>query len=318
MYAAQVTNFGKPPVYTEVPALPAPSTSQIQLKVLTSGLHQVVRSRASGQHYSAKSAALPMTVGIDGVGEEVSPSTLSGTGNKFYFATFGAGAGGSMAGSVNVDRKSCVPLPEGADDVAIAALVNPALSSWMSFTKRADNLRQGFTVLIVGATSASGKLAITLARALGAGKVIGAARNKAAMEELGLNEMIVTNSDDPEATDFSKLGDVDLILDYVYGSLTAHLLSSLKSKVPTQYVHIGGLSGELDLSLPGAVLRSNNLTIRGSGPGSYGLAEAVGEMPRLLEELKGFGREGIRIAKLEDVEKEWENREGGKRVVFVP
>lgn len=304
---ALVTSWSNPPSYTTT-TLPTPTPTQLRLRVLATGLHTVVRSRASGKHYS--SGALPHIPGIDGIGE-------SSDGKRYYFTTFAPGAGGSFASAINVEARRCIEIPEGMDDVQTAALVNPALSSWMAMKTRAKDLPEGFSVLVLGATSASGKLAIELARALGAKKVIGAARNAAALAQLGLDETIVVNENDPSKTDFSTLGPVDLILDYIYGPLTAHLLSCIKTERPVQYVHIGGLSGQ-DLVLPGAVLRSKDITIRGSGPGAWGLGDAMRVLPEMLQALKGIPKQPVREVDLADVETEWTRGGSGERVVFVP
>jgi NADPH:quinone reductase-like Zn-dependent oxidoreductase len=184
---------------------------------------------------------------------------------------------------------------------------------------RTTNLPTDFTVLILGATSASGRLAIPLARANGAQTVIGAARSASALSALGLDNSLVV-AEDAGSTDFSSLQgvEIDLILDYINGPLPAALLSSHKQRKPLQYVHIGTLSGQ-DMALPGAVLRSNDLTIRGSGPGAWSLADAAKELPAMLEALVAVEEQKVRVVKLEDVEVEWErNAEGGERLVFVP
>jgi len=85
MHAALVTKFGQPPVYTEIPKPEPPlaSSDLVHIKVLYAGVHQVVRSRASGQHYSVKSSPdqpVHLVPGIDGVG------TIS-TGEYVYFIT---------------------------------------------------------------------------------------------------------------------------------------------------------------------------------------------------------------------------------------
>ena len=308
MHAAVVSTYGKPPAYTAVPDLPAPTSSQLQLKVLATGLHNIVRSRASGNHYS--SPPLPQIPGIDGIG-------ATSDGARYYFNAFRTG--GSFASHINVEKNSAIPMPEGLDTVQTAALVNPATSSWMAMKARTTNLPANFTVLILGATSASGRLAIPLARANGAAHVIGAARSEAALATLGLDSSLVV-TDDAGKTDFSLLDgvEIDLILDYINGPLPTALLSTHKQRKPLQYVHIGTLSGQ-EMALPGAVLRSNNLTIRGSGPGAWSLAEAAQEMPALLQALGAVGEQKVRVAKLEDVEGEWDRKvEGEGRVVFVP
>ncbi len=55
---------------------------------------------------------------------------------------------------------------------------NPGMSSWAAFTERA-RLKPGETVLVNGATGASGRLAVQIARHLGAGRVIATGRNSA-------------------------------------------------------------------------------------------------------------------------------------------
>jgi NADPH:quinone reductase-like Zn-dependent oxidoreductase len=201
------------------------------------------------------------------------------------------------------------------DSVQASALLNPAMSSWMALRTRTTNLPSTFTALVMGATSASGSIAISLARSLGAGKVVGVARNLATLETLDLDEKIVLQ-DPVEKTDFSKLGNVDVVLDYLYGEPALHLLKQLKSGVPVQYVHIGGLAG-LTLELPGAVLRSKDITIRGAGPGSWSMHHSTKEIPGLLEALKGMKKQSVRVVKLEDVEKVWDEK-NGDRMVFVP
>jgi NADPH:quinone reductase-like Zn-dependent oxidoreductase len=308
MHAAIVSAFGKPPTYSAIPTLAPPTPSQLQLRILATGLHNVVRSRARGAHYS--SPPLPQIPGTDGIG-------VASDGTRYYFNAFRTG--GSFASHINVERGGAVAMPKDLDTYQAAALVNPATSSWMSMKTRAANLPSKFTVLILGATSASGRLAIPLARALGAAHIIGAARNASTMSTLGLDSSLVV-AEDPSATDFSSLKgkEIDLILDYVNGSLPAALLSTHKQSKPLQFVHIGTLSGQ-DMVLPGAALRSNDLTIRGSGPGAWSFADAAKELPEMLEALATVGEQNVRVVKLEDVEEEWERKvEGEGRVVFAP
>ncbi|MCJ1394366.1 hypothetical protein MMC18_007244 [Xylographa bjoerkii] len=305
MHAAQVLEWGHAPQYTSVPSPAPPSDpSLLQLKVLATGLHRVVRSRASGKHYS--STTLPHAVGIDGVG-------LTPDGREVYFSSFASG-GGSFSDMVTVPAEDTAPVPPNADRIKIAALVNPGLSSWMALRCRCENLPAAFTVLIMGVTSASGRLAVKVARALGAGRVVGVARDVGAMEALGLDGMVQLKG--PGETEWGAVGGVDVVLDYVYGPPAVEFLKTLKRGRRVQYVHIGSLSGELEIMLPGAVLRSTDLTIRGSGQGSFGGRELRREASGLVEAIGKFGEEKVRVCELKDVEKVW--AESGERVVFVP
>ncbi|KXT04819.1 hypothetical protein AC578_9717 [Pseudocercospora eumusae] len=305
MYQAQIQSWGSNPECIQVPDLPQPGPEEVHIKVLAVGVHRVVRSRASGRHYS--SGQLPHVPGVDGIG------TITSTHQKCYFFSMTSPI---MSEYLNLPKTSVFPLPDDTDPVHFAASVNPAMSSWMAFKGRTSGLQEGFTCLVLGATSASGRMAIPLARALGAGKVIGAARNREALNSLGLNQTIVIQ-DEAENTDFSNLDDVDVVIDYVYGGLAAHLLRSLKTPKPVQYVHVGALSGEMELGVPGEILRAKDLTIRGSGPGAWDMKGFAKTLPELLEAVPKVSKQATKVVSFVDIEKEWDHK-GPERLVFVP
>ncbi|KAF1355340.1 hypothetical protein BDV97DRAFT_366495 [Delphinella strobiligena] len=307
MYTASVSEWGHAPEYieTETPCRPRADSGNVQVKVLAAGLHRLVQSRAAGTHYS--SGNLPHIPGTDGVG-------TTQDGRLVYFSTFKTG--GSFSEVVNVPKQAVTLIPEGVDPYQVAAFANPAFSSWMALKQRTHTLPPGFSVLIMGATSASGAIAISLARALGASKIIGSARDVTSLSTLALDEIIPLQPNAQE-TDFSKATDVNVILDYVYGPPTEHLLRCVAFSRPVQYVHIGSLSGVLDISLPGSVLRSKNLTIRGSGPGSWSHVALGEELPKLLESFRTteFGK--LRRVPLSQVGEAWSTK-GAERIVFTP
>jgi len=308
MHSALVTTWGQPPAYTPVPAPPAPSDDEEQITLLAAGVHQVVRSRAAGKHYS--SGPLPHVPGVDGVGE-------TQDGRKVYFTTFNTG--GSLAELVNVHTSEVFPLPADADAAVIAGMVNPAMSSWLAVKTRLDRpLRPGFVAVIMGATSASGALAASLMKRLGASKVVGVARSLAKLERLPALDERVVLAEDPAATDFSKLGDVDVVLDYIYGPASVRLLAQLSSKVPTTLIEIGTLGGAQEMAVPASLLRSKDITIRGSGPGSWSMADQKQALPELLDALCQIEGLAVRIEKLVNVEKVWLEKDDGGRLVFVP
>ena len=209
MHAAQVLHFGDPPQYVEIPNEEAPEQEYVQIKVLAVGFHGLVRSRAMGKHYSAKT--VPHTLGTDGVGEIVCGPDA---GKKAYFNALGINK--SFQDVVNVNKKDAYLLAEGVDPVQVAALANPAMSSWMAIRRRTVLLPKTFTALIIGVTSASGRVATALLRHQGAKKIIGLARNEAAMKSLNLDATI-TLKDPAEKTDFGDLSGIDVILDYLDG-----------------------------------------------------------------------------------------------------
>lgn len=303
MRAAQVTAWDQPPKFISLPD-PTPEPDEHLIKILATGLHQVVRSRAAGRHYTV--TTLPHAPGIDGVG------TLP-DGKTVYFSCFGPG--GSFAEYITRSGAMIRPLPKGLDPVQAAALVNPAMSSWMALKARCENLPPDFKILIMGATSASGRLAVSLARHLGASKVFGSGRNEESLKEVGLDGFVVLK-DDPNDTDWSALGHVDIILDYVYGAQAARLLTQINSKGRVQYVHVGSLGG-MEMSLPGLALRGKDLVIRGSGPGAWSMGDMAKEIAGLLEALVSVENQKVDVMKLEDIETAW-NKKGEGRKVFIP
>jgi NADPH:quinone reductase-like Zn-dependent oxidoreductase len=160
-------------------------------------------------------------------------------------------------------------------------------------------------VLVMGATTTSGRVAASVARILGAGKVIGAARRVEGLESAGFDG-VVQLKDSVEETDFSTVAEVDLVLDYIYGPAVVQLIKALKPMRPVQYVQIGTLGGA-NVDLPGDLLRSKDVTIRGSAPGSYSMEVLAQEMPKMLASLKDVPKQDFKVVKLEDIEAEWKD-----------
>ena len=309
MHGTKVTEWGSAPTHCELPTPPPPSPNETQITLLAAGIHQVVRTRAAGKHYTA--TTLPHIPGCDGVG-------TTPDGKLVYIGALIAA--GTFAEVINVPNNQIFPLPGGADPIKVAAWTNPGLSSWMAVSARCENLPSGFSVLVMGVTSASGRTAVGLAKALGAGRVVGVARNAETMRSIeGVDETIVLR-DPVSETDFSKIGHVDVVLDYLYGAPTEQLwqgMAKWQKGKRVQYVQVGGLAGN-EMRLPPSVLRSVDLVIRGSGPGSWSMQDLVKTTPKLLEAVVKLDTAEVRVEKLQDIEKAWDVKEDGKRIVFVP
>jgi len=88
-----------------------------------------------------------------------------------------------MADRTVVRRAQCFSVPEDVDDDTAAAIPNPGVSAWLSL-KHSAKLASGETVLILGATGVTGKLAMQIAKILGAGRVVAAGRNEQVLSTL--------------------------------------------------------------------------------------------------------------------------------------
>ena len=319
MHAALVTSFDRPPQYAEVSDPEATSADELLVEVRASGLHPRVRSGASGAHY-ASSTALPLIPGVDGTG-------VLGGGQRVYFAALDS-AHGAMADLTVIRRRAYIPLPDGADDVTVAAAVNPAMSSWVPLRRRAA-LQPGQRVLVLGATGSAGQMAVQIAKRLGAGWVAAAGRDPerlAALPALGADGIIsLVGSDAGIAAEVQKnAADTDVVIDYLWGApaeriLPAMLAARSDPSQPLTWVHIGAMGGP-EASVPSVALRSHNLTILGSGQGAVSTADFVREIAALIDEIAaGALMIDALPVPLSDVEAVWNSPESHThRVVFQP
>jgi zinc-binding dehydrogenase len=145
------------------------------------------------------------------------------------------------------------------------------MSSWVALRRRID-FRAGQDVLVLGPTGNAGRMAIQVARRLGADRVIAAGRDTArlaALTDLGATGIVPLD-------DLERLGevaaDVDVVLDYVWGAPTAGAMAAVVTHrrdpgAPLAWVEIGSVAGPT-ATIPSAALRAARLQIVGSGQGS--------------------------------------------------
>jgi NADPH:quinone reductase-like Zn-dependent oxidoreductase len=207
MHAAIVNTWGAAPVFSPL-SLPEPTPTQYRIKVVAAAVHNLVRSRAAGQHFSVAGKNPPHIPGTDGVG------TLP-SGELVYFNALSA-ATGSLAEAINVEKRDVQILPEGAKAEDVAVLVNPAMSSWMALAARA-NIQPGsdFKVAIVGATGVSGQTAVQVSKAMGATSIVAIGKAGAKLDKATSLGATHTAELKGEETDWSATADVDVVLDYL-------------------------------------------------------------------------------------------------------
>lgn len=293
----------------DIPDLPPPSPTQLQLKMLAAAVPRVVKARALGKHPSAFSSPLPYDPSVDGVALDET------TGEKYYLTRLAAPL---FAERVNVEKTQLVKLDKGCDPVGIAALANPAMSSWLALNCRVVGGVKGRTVVILGATSASGRAAAVVARGLGAKKVVGVSRDEEMLKGVkGLDERVVSQS--PLSLPAS-VGPVHVVLDYVGGPIAVEAMraAEVEEGENLQYVQVGGLAGEEELVLPMRLLNVKAIRVMASGIGSVSKGELVREIPGLVEVLGGMEVPfGVEAVPMEEVERVWEGV-GDKRLVLIP
>jgi NADPH:quinone reductase-like Zn-dependent oxidoreductase len=319
MNAAVVRSFDHPPRY-ETYDLPEPAGPDDALvEVLAVGLHPRVRSGASGRHYS-NSGTLPIIPGIDGVGRFAN-------GKRVYFVV-PDDTWGSMAERAVVDLRRTVPLPENVDVTKVAAAMNPAMSAWVVLRRRVP-LQPGQSVLVLGATGNAGGMAVQVAKRLGAGRVVGAGRNRArlaGLAALGADEVVGLVDDAAVTAErlANAAAEVDIVLDYLWGEpATVAIMALLKARADRSramdWVQIGAVAGPT-VELPSVALRSANLRLQGNGQGAVSPEAYLAELPSLIEEIgSGTIEINVRPRPLADVEATWIAPEvPGLRTVIIP
>ncbi|KAI8072341.1 hypothetical protein BC940DRAFT_292362 [Gongronella butleri] len=325
--AAAVTTLGAAPKCIDL-TLGAPLAGQVQINVVASAVHQLVKARASGKHYSASEAAvLPMVVGVDGCGYRVDD------GAPVYYITFmDKQSTGAMAARINVAQHAVLPVPPQADLKRIAALVNPAMSSWLALRTRAGPaaVQPGARVLIVGATGASGQLAIQIARALGAAQIVGVARNAQLLQSLtkageGLDAAVALPTDTAGEEAFTKelakhTTHTDVVLDYLSARPAELCIQTLiaareNKQQRLDWIQIGSMAGP-NITVPAMALRSANFYLSGSGIGSISPQEMKKEVVGLID-LIAQGKLTHKIVErdVSQVEQAWDAEHDGRLVI---
>jgi NADPH:quinone reductase-like Zn-dependent oxidoreductase len=318
MNAAVLHALGKAPRFEQFPE-PVPAEGEVVVKVCAAALKPVDKQMAAGTHY-ASFRELPAVCGIDGVGYLDDGSRVFFGGPRRPY--------GAMAERTVVRHVQCFAVPEGLSDDIAAALPNPGVSAWLTLKERAK-LSPSETVLILGATGVTGKLAVQIAKILGAGRVIAAGRNEKTLNsllELGADATMQLEKSGEDLTKaFAReAGDkgFQVVIDYLWGPPTEALLAALTRNEfaaigsETRLVQVGESAGAA-ISLPAAVLRSIPLTIMGSAgiPAPEILMDA-------LQQVLAYGASGkLRIdterVPLADIESTWQ-REGRSRLVIIP
>ena len=319
MHAAVLHVLGKPPRFEEFPE-PAAGEGEVLLQVHAAALKPVDKQLASGKHF-ASPRELPVVCGADGVGRlEDGTRVFFGGPRRPY---------GAMAERTVVRRSQCFSVPEALDDVTAAAIPNPGVSAWLSL-KRSAKLTAGETVLILGATGVTGKLAVQIAKILGAGRVVAAGRNEQALNalcELGADATIRLDMPDEELIEAFRREagqkGFDVIIDYLWGHPTEVLLSALTREEfevagsVSRLVEVGESAGPA-ITLPAAVLRSTALTILGTAgiPSWDVLTQAFQQVTNRAA--RGELRIETEPVPLAEIEEAWERDAQGRRLVVIP
>ena len=319
MKAAVLHEVGGVPRYEDFPD-PVAGEDEVIIEVLAVAVENVDKLIAAGDHYASKKfvARLPAIPAFDGIGT-LPDGTLVGFGDPRL-------PYGALAERTVVSAKAFAAIAEGVDP-AVATVLGTAITG-MSI-KTAANFVPGETVLVQGATGVAGRLAVKVARLLGAGRIVATGRDDHQLREvrdIGADTVINTAvSDEALAQAFTDArGDgYDIVLDYLWGRPTEILLRSLVPESfafpkPTRVIQVGESAGP-GLSVAAASLRTSGVEIYGAAKGLN--PETMGDVYGQVVKWAQSGELTFDLEKvpLSDIEAAWQRTDlRGKRLVVVP
>lgn len=209
MRAAIVEALNTVPYVTDVPRHEdVPGTHRI--KVLYAGLQPTDVLRVRGIY---KNPPFPHIVGGEGVG-------LLADGRRVYFA-HSVPTSGAFCEETIVLHEEVWPIRDDADAAQVIALGLAGIGALIPLEEA--QIRPGERVLILGATGPVGQIGCLVARQLGAGVIVGAARDGgrlAAMRAKGLiDEMVQLGAGDDDAALREQAGELgyNVVLDPLFG-----------------------------------------------------------------------------------------------------
>ena len=318
MKAAVVHEIGGVPRYEDF-ANPVPDKGEVLIDVKAVAVENLDREIIAGRHFSAGTftRALPAIPCFDGVGALPDGTLVGFSGAKPPY--------GALAERVVVPETYISPAPEGVDP-AVAVVLSSAVTGFA--IRSAAGFKPGESVLVQGATGVAGRLAVQVARKLGAGRIVATGRRKEALREvvqLGADATIDTAVPDGElVAAFAREAQdgYDVVLDFLWGRPTELLLRALTPDEvhfaePVRLVQVGASAGET-LTLAAASLRT-------SGVGLYGATRGLTPqfMADAYQQAVNWARAGelvfsIERAPLSQIEAAWTRTDlSGKRLVIL-
>lgn len=253
MLAAVISGKGALPVLQDF-AEPTPQDGAVLITVDTAGLGgwDVLGAYRLGVQY-------PCVIRGEGVGR-------AEDGRRVYFGERSVAPWGAWGEKTLVPAAEAWDVPDDVDDRT--AITMGIAGTGILVPLEAAKIQLGESVLILGATGVLGQIGLQLARSLGAGRVVAAARNQESLDRLmkrGLADAAVAmgGRDDVENLKLASGGEgFDVVLDLVFGQ---PFLAAVKAtKWGARLITIGTGAGRVvELNIGDLLFRT--LTCIGTG-----------------------------------------------------
>jgi NADPH:quinone reductase len=310
--AALIRELGRLPEVGERPD-PEAGDGEVVLEVLAAPLNPLDVAVGAGRFYGGH-PPLPYVPGCEAVGR---------VGGRIVWV-FGGGLGlrrdGCMTERVAVPEDLLVDVPEGADPALAGALGIAGLAGWIPVASRAP-VREGETVLVLGATGTAGRIAVQAARLFGAGRIVAAGRDPTALaraEELGADATVRIDEAGDLAAALREASGGDgpnLVVDALWGEPAA---AAVEAAAPgARIVHLGQSAGPT-ATFTSAAVRGKQLDILGHSNFAIARDELARQYRALVERaLVGEIEVDVESVPIADVDDAWRRQAEGPRLKLV-
>ena len=314
MRAGIVRELGALPQAGEAPE-PSPADGEALVEVLATPLNPIDIAVGAGRFYGGP-PPLPFVPGCECVGRLESGELVWAHGGGL-----GTKRDGGLAERLAAPREALVPVPDGVSPALAGAVGIAGLAGWLPLVWRAP-VREGETVLVLGATGTVGLVAVQAAKMLGAGHVVAAGRSEERLRraaDVGADATVRIGGDDDAAAFREACGGVgpNLVVDPLWGKPLAAAADAAARGA--RLVNIGQSAGP-DSTLRSASVRGKQLEILGYS--NYAVPHDVLEREyRDLTARAASGEVRVEIEEFafEDLDEAWRRQsEGaGAKVVVV-
>ena len=219
MRAIQITEFGGPEVLqlADVPE-PVAADGQLLIDVSRAGINYADTHQAENSYLSE--TTLPVIPGGEVVG-----TTADGRRVVALLAS------GGYAERAVASEYTSYDVPDDIDDVTALAMIVQGATAWL-LLRRSTHMAAGESVVVHAAAGGVGSIAVQLAKAWGAGRVIATASSEEKRQlalSLGADVAIDSRADDMTAAIREANGGkrVDVILDMTGGRITDESVNAL-------------------------------------------------------------------------------------------
>jgi NADPH2:quinone reductase len=317
MRAAVVTELGRPPELGDVPE-PEPGDGEVLLEVAASSLNPIDIAVGAGRFYGGHPPT-PYVAGAEAVGR------VPGDRGLVWAAGGGIGVAraGALAERAAVPEQSLTPVPAGAEPELAVALGIAGMAGWLPLAWRAP-VREGETVLVLGATGTAGLVAVQAARLLGAGRVVAAGRDPgrlARASEVGADETVHIGETRDLARAFRRAcggNGPTLVFDPLWGE---PLVAALDAAAAGARVVNVGQSAGAEATIRSGFVRGKQIDLLGYSNFAAPREVVREEYARLVQyALAGEIRVDLERVRLDDVPQAWERQASGAdaKLVVVP